>query len=461
MLKEKRKQIIDYVKSNAGLVNETKEIMNIFDGNLKTYVDFILKSSLSPNYYNAIKDRILPINILQRYVNKVSVVYLNPPVRTPEKEEYQEFVNYYTDTLSLDQSGIIADQYANMFKGYAWEPFIDKNGVPAIRELAFDKFLVMSDSSVNPEEETIFIKLMGQKTEDTDSMLLHVYTDTEFDAFYLNGADAPEYLVESEGVNPIGVIPFIYGKRQKNKLLPVLDSDMLSIAKAIPVMLSDAAGAQMFQCFTILFGVDVNVDNLTMSPNAFWSIKSDPSSDKTPQVGTIKPEADTQKVLDFVVSIFTIWLETKGVRVGSIGSVDAGSVASGISKIIDEADASKLIVTNQQWFKKDEKELWNKLAKIQDYWIKAKLVNPSILPRTPIGEFVVNVDFEKPTPIISRAEEIRNIKDELSLKTMTLEQAIKKLHPDYTEEQVEEVLDESDSLNDLINYTETKNGMDS
>jgi hypothetical protein len=130
----------------------------------------------------------------------------------------------------------------------------------------------------------------------------------------VDGTEATEYLVDNQGVNPVGVIPFVYGKRQKNKLIPVLDSDMLAVVKSIPCMLTDGAGAQMFQAFTILYGIDVNVENLKMSPNAFWSIKSDQSSDKNPQIGSIKPEADTQKILEFVASIFTIWLETKGFR---------------------------------------------------------------------------------------------------------------------------------------------------
>ena len=51
-------------------------------------------------------------------------------------------------------------------------------------------------------------------------------------------------------------------------------------------------------------------------------------------------------------------------------------------------------------------------------------------------------------------ELIANIKDELALKTMTLEQAIKLLHPKYTDEEVEAVLMEAKTLNDLLNDNE-------
>lgn len=441
MLRDRRKEIIDYVKANADFLNSNNEALNIYEGNLLPYIDKILQSSLSANYYNSIKDRVLPINILQRFIDKVSATYSKSPSRISEDAREQEFVDFYKEALDIDQSGYIADAYSNLFKGFAWEPYVDKNGKPAIRELPFNSFIVMSDSAVNPEEETVFIKLMGKKGENEDSMLLHVYTNEEFDAFYLNGAEASEYLVENQGINVIGTIPFVYGKRQKNRLLPVLDSDMLKIAKAIPVMLTDAAGAQMFQCFSILYGVDVNFDNARMSPNVIWSLKSDRESDKNPQVGTIKPEADTQKVIDFVMTIFTLWLETKGVRVGSMGQISGTSQASGIAKMIDELDVYEIIKKQQEWFEKDESELWNlKLPKIHNYWIKSGMVNPSKVPGLMPDELNIEVEFEDPKPLKSRMEEITEIKAEIELGTMTMEQAIKLLHPEYDDSKIEETL---------------------
>lgn len=441
MLRDRRKEIIDYVKANADFLNTNNEALNIYEGNLLPYIDKILQSSLSANYYNSIKDRVLPINILQRFIDKVSATYSKSPSRTSDDAREQEFVDFYKEALDIDQSGYIADAYSNLFKGFAWEPYVDKNGKPAIRELPFNSFIVMSDSAVNPEEETIFIKLMGKKGDNEDSMLLHVYTNEEFDAFYLNGAEASEYLIENQGINVIGTIPFVYGKRQKNRLLPVLDSDMLKIAKAIPVMLTDAAGAQMFQCFSILYGVDVNFDNARMSPNVIWSLKSDRESDKNPQVGTIKPEADTQKVIDFVMTIFTLWLETKGVRVGSMGQISGTNAASGIAKIIDELDVYEIIKKQQEWFEKDESELWNlKLPKIHNYWIKSGMVNPSKVPGLMPDELNIEVEFEDPKPLKSRMEEINEIKAEIELGTMTMEQAIKLLHPEYDDSKIEETL---------------------
>ena len=445
-LPSKRKQIIEQVKHHAKFLKENSEKLDIYQGNLQPYVDRILKQSLSAEYYNAIKDRQLPINILTRYVNKVSAAYSKPPVRSAKSPSQEEFLRFYEKALDINNSGALADAYSHLFKGFAWEPYINREGRPALRELPYDRFLVISDSMVNPEEETIFVKIVGCHTADPDDTLLFVYTDTEFDAFYMNEREASEYLQDNGGVNVIGTIPFVYGKRQKNKLIPTQDSDMLTIAKSIPVMLTDAAGAQMFQCFTILYGIDVSFENAKMSPNVIWSIKSDKETDKNPQIGSIKPEADTEKVVQFVVNIFVMWLETKGVRVGSVGNIDSGNVISGISKIVDEMDVHKVVSSSMEWFSKDENELWNKkLPKIHNYWLQSGLIDlekvkdmPAIIPE---GEDMeIAVEFSPPTPMISRTEEISNCESELRIGTMTLEQAIRKLHPDYSEEQVDELL---------------------
>lgn len=433
MLKDRRKEIIEYVKSQKEFLTKNKKALNIYEGNLLPYIDAILQKSLSPNYYNSIRDRIIPINILQRFIDKVSCTYSDGPVRTSASKnvKFQEFVDFYTKALCINQSAQIADAYSNLFKGYAWEPYIDKSGKPAMRELAFDSFLVMSDSMENPEEETVFIKLMGQYNENEDSLLLHVYTDDEFDSFFMNGQSNMGDLILNDGINSIGTIPFVYGKRQKNRLLPIVDSDMVKMAETIPVILSDAAGAQMYQCFSVLFTIDCNMDNLKLSPNSIWDIKSDQQSQKNPQVGVINPTADTQKVVEFVMNIFTMWLESKGVRIGSVGQANAQNQSSGIAKIIDELDVWEIRKKSQEWFEKDEKELWNqKLPKIHNYWIKTGMVLPATVPAMmPEIELDIDIEFEMPQPMKSRMEEITEVQAEVNLGTMTMEQAILKLHP--------------------------------
>jgi hypothetical protein len=440
-LRSKRKMIIDQVKCHTEFLRVNSEKLDIYEGNLLPYIDQILRKSLSQQYYQAIKDRILPVNILQRYVDKVATTYSTAPKRVANNAAAKEFLDYYVKQFDMNTSGAIADAYATMMKGFAWEPYVDEEGEPRLRELPFDKFLVISDSAISPEDETIFVKIMGNSEDQNGECLLFAYTSTEFDAFYMNEMPAMQYLKDNLGVNEIGTIPFVYAKRQKNKLIPTQDTDILSFSKAIPVMLSDAAGAQMFQCFTILYGIDLNFESLRLSPNAFWSLKSDKETDKQPVVGSIKPEADTDKVVSFIMNAFVLWLETKGIRVGSIGEMNAGNLASGISKIVDEMDVHKLVIKSMDWFERDEKTLFNKkLPKIHKYWIESGLVDPSKVPAI-IDDPQIETTFERPKPMVSRTEEIANVKDELSIDTILFEDAVRKLHPEYDEAKIKTIVD--------------------
>jgi hypothetical protein len=70
------------------------------------------------------------------------------------------------------------------------------------------------------------------------------------------------------------------------------------------------------------------------------------------------------------------------------------------------------------------------------------MISPSSVPPLIPENFKmeIEVEFEAPKPMISRMEEINQIKAELELGTMTMEQAIRKLHPDMDDESVTDTL---------------------
>jgi hypothetical protein len=167
--------------------------------------------------------------------------------------------------------------------------------------------------------------------------------------------------------------------------------------------------------------------------------------------------------MSFVANIFILWLETKGIRVGSMGNVNNTSSASGISKIIDEMDAYEIRKKSMEWFKKDEEELWNeKLPAIHNHWILSGMIDASKVPPMVVGEVEIEIEFEAPKPMLSRSEEIANIKAELEIGTITTEAAILSLHPDYSEDIISEMIESGMGINGLLanmkDKTEDKTG---
>jgi hypothetical protein len=439
-LKDKRPEILAYIKQCTPYLEYNAVMLDIFEGGLKKYVLQVLKNSLSENYFNQIKERVLPINILKRYVDKVSGVYNQNPIRKTD-EFNKDIVKFYEDECDINVVMHCADEFIQLFKAYALEPYLDDTlatPAPRLRAIPYDRFLVYSNNLTNPLTPTVFIKIMGKTSVKTgrgydQKMYYFVYTDEEFDAFDSSGESLPMYLEGNGGINPYGVIPFYYGFRSKTKLIPTQDMDIKAVTEMIPVMLTDMAGAIMYQCFSVIYGVDIKAENLTLSPNAFWDLKSDPVSGKEPKIGTITPQADVDKVIKFVMSTLSLWLETKGIKAGSIGSFDSSNAASGIAKLLDEADTTALKKTNITAFKGDEKSIWQLISTMNNYWVSSGMLKGQSMFTS---NFDISVEFDDPRPLVDRKTEVETVDLEVQAGYLDRRSAMKRLYPDLSEEQI-------------------------
>ena len=443
-----RKDRIDFylkqLELNRAFLKANEDRLSIYRGNLLPFVDKILKNTLSESYYSQIRERIVPINVLTRIMDKLSKVYINKPMRKAENDQFQEFVERVEKEAKLDQKMAVADVYSHLFKAYAIKPYLYKSKIQ-LRVIPFDRFLPLSTDEENPTVVTDFIEIM-------DENKFFAYTADEFFAFDKDGNELKQYYEGNDGLNLYGVIPFIYGSRSEEELIPTEDTDVVQMTKMIPVMLSDLGGAIMFQCFSIIYGINVDAKNLKLSPNAFWDLKADAKSDiGNPSIGTIKPEADIDKVLSYIKQTFAFWLETKGVRIGSLNNIDAGN-SSGIAKIIDEMDVYEIKKEQITYFKDEENNLFQLLGKMNDFWIK----NEPEYKGTVINEhLIVETTFDEPRPEIPRSTQVDTIDKEYKGGYLDAEGAIKALYPDLQDDEVEERAVELDRINNRLVTNET------
>ena len=449
-MKEQIEKYLNYIESHKEAVSKNNQKLRIYEGELLPLVKRVMKQTLSPHYFSQIEHRIIPINVLTRIVDKLAKVYTSPPTRTDEN--YQEFVDYMTDDLDIDLSMSQADEFSHLFKAYALEPYVDE-GKAKMRVIPADRFLVMGEDKNNPLKVTTFIKFMGE-VMGGDS-LYYAYTKDNFIPFTSKGALYMPALEGNDGVNPYGFIPFVYGNRSRLSIIPMQDTDIIQLTLMIPVMLSDLAGAIMFSCFSIIYGIDLNAEKLEKSPNVFWNFKTDTKADNPkPEIGTIKSDVDIVQVMDFIKQTFAFWLETKGVRVGSLGSTDGAGASSGIAKIIDEMDIHEIMKQQINYFKKEEKELWQKLAAMNNHWLKSEEDYKGII----VGDdFNPTIVFNEPQPRITRKEEFESVDVEYRGGYMTALEAIVKLYPDLDEEQISERALKLDEVNKRDNPIGSEN----
>lgn len=440
-LKDSAKEIADYIKSKKHLLDHNHQLFNIYEGSLLDYIRTDMMKQFSPQAFEQAEKRIAPINILKRMNSKLSKIYSKPPKRTliGGDEADQELFNWYLEKLDVDTCFSLANSFFNLFKNTSIEPFLDE-GEPNLRIIPSDRFLVRSTNKMNQMRMTEFIKSVGSYYDEGEIKNIYlVYDDLEF--MYID-QDGKILALTEDNENTYGKIPIVYINRSRHELIPQADTDTLKMTKLIPILLSDLNYAIMFQCFSIIYGIDVDDKGLKMAPNAFWHLKSDPNSDKSPQVGTITPSVDSNKALDLIKAQLSMWFQSKNIKPGSVGELTTENMASGIAKAVDEMDTSEDRKEQIPYFKKAEMDFWNLLMyTVHPQWIKDK----SFEQRRPFSQGLkVMVEFAEQR---AEVDESKVIDDQIKLigsGLTTRKNAIRKLNPDLSEEQVDLFLKDID-----------------
>lgn len=435
--------IITLVKSHGEYLAHQHQLLDIFEGNLCKYVDQDLAKQLSLQSYEQARHRISPINILPKVIDKLTNIYQTGVTRIviEGSDSDEDMLATYASDMRVNEVMNNSNELFNLCRTSLLYPYT-YNGKPRLRAILNDKFVVYSGDSLNPELPTDVILLAGRVD---DKEIYWVWNATEFyitDSDGKRRTDLMSAIGNVDGVNPIGRLPFVYVNESKHRLTPMPDKDTLKIVKLLPTMLSDLNLAALFQSFSIVFGLDVDDTDLKFAPNAFWRLKSDPTTDKKPEIGTIKPTVDFDQVLRLIEAQLAIWLETKGIRASTVGSLSGDATASGISKIIDEMDTFEARQKQVTTYIQVEKELWDLVLNgMAPYWQATRLVDYRFSDFSGEG---VETKFTVQLPQQQRGTVVRDLRDEYAAGFISRREAMKRLNPDMAETAVDKLIAEID-----------------
>jgi hypothetical protein len=440
---QESKMIADAFKANMGQLEHNNALYDIFEGNLEPYVLAQIKRQVSKQVYEQISHRVAPINVLRKIIDKQSGLYLKPPQRMVVDGNTTdiEVFGWYEKQMRPNLFMGVANGFFNLFKNFAIEPYLNRDLKPRLRTLPSDRFFVISTDTVEPNKPTHFVKIMGtKKINSEDQTVLYVYTDEEFLIMNSKGQILGDEMSSRglDGSNPFGKIPFVYQVKSANALMPVMDTDMYRMTTLLPILLSDLNFAVMYQSFSIMYGIDVDSENLKMSPNSFWAFKSDPAKNTEPKIGMIKPEVDTDKVVSLIQTELAMWLQSKGIRPGAVGQLTTENFASGISKMVDEMDTSDDRQKQIPFFKEAEESLWDLiLQNMHPVWMRNAGYDQKL---SFSSRAKVEVVFREQLPNQNFQQVLTEVKEQMSLGLMNKEMALKKLYPDSSQEQIDELL---------------------
>lgn len=437
------KRVISIIKSQARIMQDHFKTLDILEGNLEPYVEKNLARVLSPRVLPYALERLVPINIMPRYVDKLTNIYQSGVMRevvdgTPED---QSLLGWYESQLNVNHMMHNANRLYNACKSTLIHPYITDEG-PALRVIPNDRFVVWSDDEINPTEVTGVALLAGKDA--SNRQIFWVYTKDEFYVIRSDQTIDVQAMNEMgiiDGMNPYGELPFIYVNSSALRLVPVPDRDTTKMTEYIPTALTDLNLAAMFSTFSMTYIKDGNIENPTYAPNALWFLKSD-DPEKEVQIGTIKPEVDYQEVLNLIQSEMSMWLGSKGIKAGSIGQLTPDAAASGIAKMIDEADTYDVRQAQTLVFGNAESELWELILNyMHPVWVSQGLIENRQL-FSPAAS--VKARFSIVPVGTQRTQMIADQRDEYAAGFTTRKRAISTLNPQLTMDQVEELINEID-----------------
>ena len=185
-LREQIKPILEHIEKNRKHLDDNHILLDIFEGNLKPYVERALEDDISPQAFKEAKSRIAPINVLQRIIDKQSKIYQQNPVRHVEDgtDQDAELLDWYENEYKINATMNGSNEFFNMSKSSLIEPYVHE-GKPRLRVIPSDRYLPYSNDEIDPLNPTHIIVTHGSQTVPDDDgghevvRLYRVYTADE------------------------------------------------------------------------------------------------------------------------------------------------------------------------------------------------------------------------------------------------------------------------------------------
>lgn len=436
---------------------------------------------------DAVKEmRLCPINILKKIVTKKASIYKQPPVRKTELESDQALMDFYVEQLSFDQLMMKAHRYYHLFSNTAmyFVPDMDGN----IKGLVVPPFLY----SIVPNkidqtqvdmwvfnafiEEGEFIKnsdlpsptgqgwssefglkkegdLLSSNEKDRGSSRQYVFwsdlnhftaDETGAILFVDKGEDS-----EMQVLNPIAISPVInIAKDRDNQAWATQGEDVIDLSIAFQMGWTDLLTTTKHQSFGILTIIsEEEPQKLTIGVNrAIW-LKQNPESSNQPSISYVQANPPLAETKDNLLDLLSLLLTTNDMPNNAMGGVNSvKNVNSGFQALIEMADTLEVIEQDKPVLRDVEKQAWDIISKWHNFMFDTAQLNEEAMSLGRFSdEFTVSIQYQDIKPIESEQERIANVEKLVALGLVTRKDALKKLYPDMSSEEIDAKLKEIDA----------------
>lgn len=412
----------------------------MFHGKTKQIIRAAIAKEFSkPETVEELISRLVPLNLISKIITKLAGVYTEDPIRLADdgSTSDQELMEEYVEGFCLNQRMKEANRYFKLFKRSLAEVYVDEKGNPWFRNIPRHQYEVFSFSGITPNRPDVICKIVQDAQSPADQVLNFWSTESFWITDGSGNIDTAKMnqIGNPEGVNPYTTLPFVYINESSVSVDPIPDDDLMQMAITIPVILTDLLFAQKYQSWALIYAIG-EVPEIPSNPNSVIHMNYGVDGQK-PEVGTIKPDVDSDKVLSTVKTLIAMLLSTKNLSVGVVqANLDAGSAASGISKMLDSAESVEDKKDQQAYFEKAEQDLWMLL---KDYMIPYWRANNRLADeynKMFSESFEMSIYFKEPKVMITDKEQIEISKMRMDAGFSTLEMELSAIYPQMTRDQI-------------------------
>ena len=467
--------IVEHYQSYVDTLEMNRRLWEISEGQIFKEIDKSLRAEIiSDSAYRRARERVPSINIIRQEVDKLSKVYIEPPIRRAQNPTDIDIMKTMVRNGNFDNCMMVANMYLNMHGMYAIEPFV-QDGRQQLRVLGGHQFLPFSDDPSNPLNMTVFIKILGNeiqhipqkfdksgvKINNNDEVrqvtLLALYSDEEFMIIDTGGAIRRDKMREmgipiSSNQNSFrhqfGQIPVQYGNRSKTRLVPFPNKEGLDMSILIPKLFSDMNYAAQYMSHSIIWVKNSDLSNQEINPDAVVNLGERTEENGDPEMGVITPTVDIQNVLQLIKSQLGMYLSSRGIKT-NMASSNSSDPESGVSKAIDEADTTGVRKKQVEFFRNAELELWVLMDSMQSVWVESNILTEENRLFSDTFKDTFTIMFAEMKPLKTMRQKIEESQLLRENKIVSRKRQLKMIFPELNESDIDEMIEEVDEENQM------------
>jgi hypothetical protein len=429
---------------------------------------------------DAVKEmRLCPINVLKKIINMKSMVYKKSPIRRCMNPDDQVLVEYYADELSLDIKMQKANRFYNLFANCEIYVRKDEDGdlcldiiPPYLYSLSsnpmdlnkidakiFSAFSDQSEMTVQKDLpsatgvglfNTDKSYVSNEKKVSTDGVrstkdyirymiwTAENYCVTDYKGNVIDAAD-------EDLTNPIGMIPSVtLAKDRDNETYSTVGADIPDLTLTIQMGWSDLNSIAKHQGYSLLTMTGPEApEKMVMGLNRVIWMKTKPD-EPTPTISYVTAASPLAEYKDLLVEQLAMLLSSNDLNPQSVGgtfSANGSGATSGFHAMINSSDTIEAINMDKPVLKNAEEELWEIIVRYHNYLFDAGQLTDEAKALGKFSEdFEIDIRFPDVRPMQSETDMMAIIKEQMALGILSKKQALQKLNPDMTDEQIDQLM---------------------